>query len=823
MAKYNKRVTTSYGVGQPLIESFPAPVLSSRPPTSEDRGPDGLQWIDQLTNKTWILTRVSGNESNWEILGGQGLSATSEYVVAADGTGDFVTIQDAIDASTAGLAADADIFLRPGTYIENLVFDRDISIRSANNSATIVGLHTPSATGNIRIDSCTLSSATHIFNSAAAGTGTIELRHCITAVTAGYTFNLTAWTGDLYISSCGNADTNNGILNNAGAATIFINNSNVGSGANVFTSDGTIIATSSIIGCPITLTGALASSFASVDFSDTVIIGGTTDAEILYSSFDTGADVALTHTTTGDIILNKTSINTSSNPAINGAGGGNLTLASVTFLDSATLAGTLVVISGDSTRGSKYLCGDSTHRLNEFSGDNNVMQVYVSDTTPTGGGAFKAIQANLESVAGDGNHTATSLVGNNTALSGSNVVGLTGLITTATQNDGSSVGTIGSGIQARYNILELDAADLPSIYMSAVKGLLSCADGTAPTTTTHVGGFISLLSYAAAFDDSGCGYIASRQIAGTGASALAAFKVAQGTVAQPDWKYGLDLYNGATGIPFDNADIRFRNETILSEDAEGIICSGDITARNLSAINTNLVFDSMPICSNNSTIGGAPSGATGAVNLMACQQGVILEQFIIGAGQTIIAPEMTDDGLKISLDLTATEGAEYNFGTTALAKHIYISDGGIPFFVEAVIKINSVDGANPVVVGLRSREANNAVFTAYNDLTAMGVQQTAYPGSVAIWDRSGGGGLGVTNTTDPWAAGETHTLRIDVDGTGACTYLLDGVAPSGVAVFSFPALVEVIPYISILHGAAGGGPGNVYLLSLSAGVSSYTT
>jgi len=102
-----------------------------------------------------------------------------------------------------------------------------------------------------------------------------------------------------------------------------------------------------------------------------------------------------------------------------------------------------------------------------------------------------------------------------------------------------------------------------------------------------------------------------------------------------------------------------------------------------------------PVMTTAANTGGAPTGATGDVNLMSLQNQAIMSQFILGAGQTIIAPRMTANGLLISLDLTATEGAEYGFEGALDSTFGFTVGTSGAFFFELDLYINDMDGADP--------------------------------------------------------------------------------------------------------------------------------
>lgn len=235
-----------------------------------------------------------------------------------------------------------------------------------------------------------------------------------------------------------------------------------------------------------------------------------------------------------------------------------------------------------------------------------------------------------------------------------------------------------------------------------------------------------------------------------------------------------------------------------------------VTPANLASIRTatNTTFTQSPVMQSNATTGAAPAGTTGAVNLMAIQDGEIMEQFMMGAGQTIIAPRMSTSGLLVSLDLTDNEGAEYNWGARANSKHAYTIGTSPAFYLEWRFTLADVTGCDPVYIGFRKQEANNGTFASYTDFAAIGVNETANSGTITISTRLNSGSVINTDTTDVWADGETHTLRVNVSAAGVVTYLIDGVAPTVTAAFTFDATDVVMPFFHGLHGTTAPGAWN---------------
>ena len=100
----------------------------------------------------------------------------SSYIVDVNGTTPFVTIQSAINQAVADGLSNATIFIRPGTYIEDLTLAAGINLQGSQEEEVFVtGVHTPPLAGTILFQNIKFSSATDILNSAAAGTCNITI------------------------------------------------------------------------------------------------------------------------------------------------------------------------------------------------------------------------------------------------------------------------------------------------------------------------------------------------------------------------------------------------------------------------------------------------------------------------------------------------------------------------------------------------------------------------------------------------------------------------------------------------------------------------
>lgn len=197
------------------------------------------------------------------------------------------------------------------------------------------------------------------------------------------------------------------------------------------------------------------------------------------------------------------------------------------------------------------------------------------------------------------------------------------------------------------------------------------------------------------------------------------------------------------------------------------------------------------------TTGAAATGATGDENYIRVGT-TTFHQHILGAGQTIIIPALTALGLDIAADQAADEGAEYTNGIAlGAAKRVFTVGTDKGFFFRVKFSIGDVSGSDDLGVGFRKAEAFQANIDDYDEAAYLNV----ISGDIKIETILNNAATTVTDTTDNWADGETHTLQINVSGAGAVTYLIDNEAPTVTAAFSFDDGEVVIPFFHFLNAA----------------------
>ena len=177
----------------------------------------------------------------------------------------------------------------------------------------------------------------------------------------------------------------------------------------------------------------------------------------------------------------------------------------------------------------------------------------------------------------------------------------------------------------------------------------------------------------------------------------------------------------------------------------------------------------------------APSGTTGDTNLLVGPKSV-LQYFVIGAGQTILAPVWADaTGLSIGLDATDNEGAEFHAGVGALSQGSFVVGTDRSFYVKATLNVADVSVTDELVLGFRKNEACQnlaGTYEGYTDFAVIGIITSAATAPIKIATRLNSGAVGKTDTTNTWADGATKTLKVVVDDAGSVKFFINEAAPT---------------------------------------------
>ncbi len=322
-----------------------------------DGGGGGGGPVDTLTGNLGVATPVAGNIN---VVGqytttstGSGNTLTfsptsrgypvTTHVVGPVGFGGYQTIQSALNDIGAG--GSGTIYVLPATYTENLVFPNgiNVTIRSGGDDgcgdATLVGIHTPPTTGNVLFWMVALHSATHVYSSVVAGSASLLIAHNIHQCN-GYIFNLPNWTGEFVIFAASDfGSTSDGVVNNSGGATVFLLESSLGVGSvNPMVLSGFSVIEVNNIACPISTVGSAVLNFYDSNFTNSITIAGSTSGYITKSYFSTGSTTPFTYNSSANFTFAQNTIDSSSNPIINGVGPGILSLGGLTFINQDNIA-----------------------------------------------------------------------------------------------------------------------------------------------------------------------------------------------------------------------------------------------------------------------------------------------------------------------------------------------------------------------------------------------------------------------------------------------------------------------------------------------------
>jgi pectin methylesterase-like acyl-CoA thioesterase len=374
-------------------EIKPIEIKSRRNPLPTDRRyKTGTLWINQATNNVWALTSVRGGIANWEPLSATGDNAPiTKYVVSQDGTAAYTTIQAALDAANAD--GGGQIFIRQGTYTENLTFYDQIDVwGSSEEDVVIIGTHTPPLSGYLTLFRCQFQSATDIFNSSAAGTAYIVMDYCVTKVTNGYTFYLPNWTGLVKVFKIRDPGTivDNGVWFNNGGAPFAAYLSDIGKGtAKLFNSSAFIILHDCEVDCPFLFQTGTNIDFRFSFFNKNLFFSsGSGSIDFCSLTNATGADVINASGIGGaGLTLSNCTIITPNDPAITGSSSNPLYLNNVVFTQNTNIAPTLTNINSAIIKGANFISQFIVDPRGE-SGNYKTIQSAINAADSAGGGTI---------------------------------------------------------------------------------------------------------------------------------------------------------------------------------------------------------------------------------------------------------------------------------------------------------------------------------------------------------------------------------------------------------------------------------------------------
>lgn len=306
-------------------------------------GPDGAFNINVLGQPD---INIAGNPGT-NTLQATDLTKFTPYVVDGALTAGtevaYSTIQAALDAITTDGATDALVYIRPGTYTEDLTLPAANVTLSGDPGglATIAGTHTPDASNNLNFFGLILSDATAILSSAAAGSGGLTFFNCFMIITNGYAVNVPNWTGQISFDNCGEASTEDGAVFNTGGSFLKMINTEMGAGTtNPLTSSGGGLARFDTcnVNCPMSMAGTGTFIFQNgCKFAGNVTIGGSQSGTAVHTAFLTDTQIALSYDSSGDSTFSNCTIDSSNSLAIGGSGSGALTLKNVNFTQGAQI------------------------------------------------------------------------------------------------------------------------------------------------------------------------------------------------------------------------------------------------------------------------------------------------------------------------------------------------------------------------------------------------------------------------------------------------------------------------------------------------------
>jgi hypothetical protein len=208
-------------------------------------------------------------------------------------------------------------------------------------------------------------------------------------------------------------------------------------------------------------------------------------------------------------------------------------------------------------------------------------------------------------------------------------------------------------------------------------------------------------------------------------------------------------------------------------------------------------FRVQPICQVINATTANPSGTADTSNIARFDKQSF--EYVAKGTQTIIGlGALAATGLSVGGDQTDNDGREINFGGGYITRPLRTYVVGTPFFARLKFSIATVAGTDDCAFGFRKVAAYGTNFDDYTDVASLNV----ISGNIYIETILNNATTTSTDTTQNWADGESHELRVDVDADGVATFMIDGAEPTVTASVTLDAGDSMIPFMFFLQANA---------------------
>ena len=209
-------------------------------------------------------------------------------------------------------------------------------------------------------------------------------------------------------------------------------------------------------------------------------------------------------------------------------------------------------------------------------------------------------------------------------------------------------------------------------------------------------------------------------------------------------------------------------------------------------------FGSQPVVSDyEHTAAQLVDGTAGDQTTHAYADGLNITFFPI-VGQAIDKPAAATTGMDYAYDQTDDDGWQWVMSDSVCKGREGIDRftvGKQAFSAELEFNLADVSGTDDCAFGFAKVDVHRAAIDDCDEMAVLNV----ISGDITIETILNNASTTSTDTTDNWADGETHSLKVLVAVDGSVTYEIDGRAPTTTASFSFDNGEVVTPMMYLLH------------------------